>query len=52
MKGWAMALICLGSLIAALPGALASPGWGWLVTAILIATLGWGGEQWRLRACK
>jgi predicted branched-subunit amino acid permease len=52
MKGWAMALICLGSLVAALPGALASPGWGWLVTAILIATLGWGVEQWKLPASK
>jgi branched chain amino acid efflux pump len=50
MKGWAMALICLGSLIAALPGAVVSPGWGWLVTAILIATLGWGLEEWKLRA--
>jgi predicted branched-subunit amino acid permease len=49
MKGWAMALICLGSLAAALPGAIASPGWGWLVAAILIATFGWVLEQWKLR---
>ena len=52
MKGWAMPLICLGSLIAALPGALVSPGWGWLVTAILVATLGWGLEEWKLRASR
>jgi branched chain amino acid efflux pump len=52
MKGWAMALVCLGSLIAALPGALVSPGWGWLASAILIATLGWGLEQWKSRACR
>jgi predicted branched-subunit amino acid permease len=52
MKGWAMPLICAGSLIAALPGALASPGWGWLVMAIVVATLGWGVEQWKLRAAK
>jgi branched chain amino acid efflux pump len=52
MKGWAMALICLGSLMAALPGALASPEWGWLIMAIGIATLGWGIEQWKLRAAK
>ena len=52
MKGWAMPLICVGSLIAALPGALASPGWGWLVMAIVVATLGWGVEQWKLRAAK
>src|SRR4030095_550059 len=52
MKGWAMALICLGSLMVALPGALASQEWGWLVMAIGIATLGWGIEQWKLRAAK
>jgi predicted branched-subunit amino acid permease len=52
MKGWAMPLICFGSLIAALPGAVVSPGWGWLATAIVVATLGWGVEQWKLRASK
>ena len=52
MKGWAMPLICLASLIAALPGALLSPGWGWLVTAILVATFGWGLEEWKLRASR
>jgi predicted branched-subunit amino acid permease len=52
MKGWAMALICLGSLMVALPGALASQEWGWLVMAIGVATLGWGIEQWKLRAAK
>jgi predicted branched-subunit amino acid permease len=52
MKGWAMALICLGSLMVALPGALASQEWGWLVMAIGVATLGWGIEQWKLRATK
>lgn len=52
MKGWAMALICLGSLIAALPGALISAGWGWLATAMVVATFVWGVEQWKLRASK
>ncbi len=52
MKGWAMPLICAGSLIAALPGALASPGWGWLIMAIVVATLVWGVEEWKLRASK
>jgi predicted branched-subunit amino acid permease len=52
MKGWAMPLICLGSLMAALPGALASQEWGWLIMAISVATLGWGIEQWKLRAAK
>ena len=47
MKGWAMPLICLGSLIAALPGALVDPGWGWLVMAVVVATLGWGTEHWK-----
>jgi predicted branched-subunit amino acid permease len=52
MKGWAMPLVCFASLIAALPGALLSPGWGWLVTAILVATLGWGLEEWKFRASR
>lgn len=52
MKGWAMALICAGSLVAAVPGALASEGWGWLATAILIAVSIWGLEEWNFRASK
>jgi len=52
MKGWAMPLVCFTSLIAALPGALLSPGWGWLVTAILVATMGSGLEEWKLRASR
>ena len=52
MKDRVMPLICLGSLIAAVPGAFLSPGWGWLVTAILVATFGWGLEQWKSRGCK
>jgi hypothetical protein len=52
MKSWTMALICLGSLMAALPGALASQEWGWLIMAIGVATLGWGIERWKLRAAK
>jgi len=52
MKSWAMGLICLGSLMTALPGALASQEWGWLIMAIGVATLGWGIERWKLRAAK
>ena len=52
MKSWTMGLICLGSLMAALPGALASQEWGWLIMAIGVATLGWGIERWKLRAAK
>jgi predicted branched-subunit amino acid permease len=52
MKSLPMLLVCLGSLIAAAPGAAISSGWGWLVTAIAIATLVWGVEQWKLHASK
>jgi predicted branched-subunit amino acid permease len=50
MRGWAMPFVCLAALVAAVPGALASPGWGWLVTAILVAISVWGLEQWKCRA--
>ena len=52
MKSWAMLIVCLGSLIAALPGAAVSPGWGWLVTAIAVATIVWGVEKWQSHASK
>jgi predicted branched-subunit amino acid permease len=52
MKGRAMPLICIGSLIAALPAAWVSPGWGWLATAFVIATAGWAIEQWKSRASR
>ena len=47
MKSRGMALVCLGGLLAALPGALMNPDWGWLIAALAIATLVWGTEQWR-----
>ena len=52
MKSRAMALVCVLSLIAAIPGALLSPGWGWLATAVGVAILVWGWEQWNLHASK
>jgi predicted branched-subunit amino acid permease len=52
MKGWAVALICAASLVAAVPGALVSEGWGWLATAIVIAVSIWGLEEWNFRASK
>jgi predicted branched-subunit amino acid permease len=52
MKTLTMALICALSLIAAIPGALVSPRWGWLVTAIGTAILVWGWEQWSLHVSK
>ena len=50
MRGWAMPVVCVAALLSAVPGALASPGWGWLVTASLVAILVWGAEQWKCRA--
>jgi predicted branched-subunit amino acid permease len=50
MKGWTMPLICLASIVTAIPGALFNPGWGWLATAALIAILGWSLEKWLSRA--
>ncbi len=50
MRGWAMPVVCLAALFLAVPGSLASPGWGWLVTASLVAILVWGAEQWKCRA--
>ena len=50
MKGRMMPLICAVSLIGAIPGAAASPAWGWLVISMLVAFAGWGFEEWNLRA--
>jgi predicted branched-subunit amino acid permease len=50
MRGWATPVVCLAALAAAVPGALARPGWGWLLTASLVAVLVWGMEQWKCRA--
>jgi predicted branched-subunit amino acid permease len=50
MRGWATPVVCLAALAAAIPGALASPGWGWLLTASIVAVLVWGLEQWKCRA--
>jgi predicted branched-subunit amino acid permease len=47
MRSRAVALVCLVSLLAAIPGALVSPGWGWLITAVLAAALVSAWEGWR-----
>lgn len=52
MRGRVMPVICLASLIGAIPGVWLSPGWGWLVTALAIAIVGWAIEQWFLVASK
>lgn len=46
LRGKAALLIGVASFVAATPGALLNPNWGWLVTALAIGTLGWGMEQW------
>ncbi len=50
LKGRVAILICLLSFLAAIPGALASPDWGWLMAALAIGTLGWVMERWIRRA--
>ena len=52
MKGWTMPLICLLSLIAAVPGAAASTAWGWIITATDIAIVGWIIDEWKSPASK
>jgi len=49
MRGWTMRLVCLASLLLAVPAAAISPGWGSITAAAAIATLGWGVEQWKQR---
>ena len=46
MRGWTMPLVCLGSLLVAVPATLFSSDWGWITTAALIAIVGWAFEQW------
>ena len=50
VKGRMAALVCVASLIFAVPGALWNPDWGWMVTALMVATTVWGMEEWTRRA--
>jgi predicted branched-subunit amino acid permease len=52
MKGLTTPVVCLLSLVAAVPGALVSSAWGWIITATVIAALGWCLEEWKLHASK
>jgi len=49
-KGRAVLLIGLASFFAGVPGAMFDPTWGWLATAFLLASVGWGIDQWTRRA--
>ncbi len=49
LKGRTALLIGTVSFLAAVPGALVNPDWGWLASALLIGTGGWGIEQWMRR---
>ena len=46
LQGRTILFIGLASFLAAVPGALFNPDWGWLATAFLLATVGWKIEQW------
>lgn len=50
IKGRMAALVCAASLLLAVPGALWNPDWGWIVTALMVATTVWGIEGWTRRA--
>jgi predicted branched-subunit amino acid permease len=41
--------ICILSFLAAVPAALWDPDWGWMLTAIAVATFGWRINEWRRR---
>jgi predicted branched-subunit amino acid permease len=42
--------ICVVSFFVALPGGLWNPNWGWIVTALVVSTLGWELGRWTRRA--
>lgn len=46
IREWFLRLVCLISLLVAVPTAVFSPEWGWLATSVLVATCIWGVERW------
>jgi predicted branched-subunit amino acid permease len=52
MKGWTTLVVCLLSLMTAVPGALVSSAWGWITTATAIAVVAWVIEEWKSHASK
>lgn len=49
VRGWTASLVCVLSFLAAVPGALWNPDWGWILSAFLIATIASGIERWTRR---
>ena len=52
LRGRTALLIGITGAVAAVPGALLNATWGWLGTAFVIATLGWGIERWIRRGSR
>jgi predicted branched-subunit amino acid permease len=50
MRGWTIPLVCLASLLFAVPASVIASAWGWITVATLIAALGWVMSQWNRRA--
>ena len=46
IRGWFLRLVCLISLVGAVPAAVLSPEWGWLVVSFVVATAIWSVEKW------
>jgi len=49
IRGWLLRLVCLITLVTAVPTAVLSPEWGWLVVSFVVVTCIWGVEQWMER---
>ncbi|MFQ5849725.1 MAG: AzlC family ABC transporter permease [Candidatus Binatia bacterium] len=52
LRGRTTSLIIVASFVAAVPGSLLSPDWGWLGTVLPVVTVGWGIEQWIQRGSR
>jgi len=50
IRDWFLRLVCLISLMVAVPTAVLSPEWGWLVASFVVATAIWSVEQWMKHA--
>lgn len=49
IREWFLRLVCLISLLVAVPTAVLSPEWGWLVASFAVATCIWSVERWMKR---